>query len=52
MTRTQLAVIVLALVAISVLTALLARRHGWSGRTALKLAAVPLVGVVLAFVFC
>lgn len=52
MTPTQFTVIVVALAAIAVLTALLGRRHGWTGRTALKLAVVPLTGLGLAFVFC
>jgi hypothetical protein len=52
MTFIQLAVIAVALAAIAVLAALLGRRRGWSGRTALKLAVVPMAGLGLAFVFC
>ena len=52
MTTTQLAVITVALAIIAVLSALLGRRHGWSGRTALKLASVPLVGLLFMRVFC
>ena len=52
MTTTQLAVIAVALAVIAVLTALLARRHGWSGRAAFKLASVPLVGLLFMRVFC
>ncbi|HZL99338.1 MAG TPA: hypothetical protein VFD43_03710 [Planctomycetota bacterium] len=52
MTSSQLVVIVALLAAIAVVSALLGRRRGWSGRTALSLAAVPLGGLALTLVFC
>lgn len=52
MTQTQFIAIVVALSIIAILTALLGRRHKWSGRVALSLAAVPLGGLGLTLVFC
>ena len=52
MTQNQFVAIVVALSAIAILTALLGRRHAWSGRAALAIAAVPLGGLALTLVFC
>jgi hypothetical protein len=52
MTPAQLAVIAVLLVGIAALVGVLGRRHRWSGRAALSLAAVPLAGLGLCFVFC
>jgi hypothetical protein len=52
MTQTQFIAIVVALSLIAIVTALLARRRKWSGRVALSIAALPLGGLGLCFVFC